>query len=431
MKIFWSWQDDYFPNRNRHFIKAALEDAVATLGDEYDLEDAGRPELDHDTKGVAGAVEIAPTVLKKIAESVVFVGDVTPIARSEKGKALPNPNVMVELGWSLNAPGQTRQIYVLNTADGWKIEDLPFDIRGRRVLTYSLAEGVKTAEKVKIKTRLVSDLTEAIRTNLKDHLETAAAATTVPGVVANPDDPSIWAAAGSRLSHHDMMSKGGTREVHVAPGGRGYIRIIPASWKNGPPSVATVSQYPFESAVSPVAEGTSGGNFGAAPEGFLRYWVTSDEDEDGVLESANFAMYFDDTGEFWVTHGTAIGIAPDHKGLRIAALLEGWSTSLRRAMWFFDRFEASSARRVEVGVTGLTGVVWPGQWQFDRKVSRKPAFRLEATQREWTSEAQADFLGDAYRRLTDVFGRAQPTLNQAKAEVAKWDPERSRPNPFT
>jgi hypothetical protein len=36
MKIFWSWQDDLPGKANRHFIKAALEVAVATLAGEYE-----------------------------------------------------------------------------------------------------------------------------------------------------------------------------------------------------------------------------------------------------------------------------------------------------------------------------------------------------------------------------------------------------------
>lgn len=98
MKVFWSWQDDSPGKVNRRFIKEALEEAVASIEGDYEAEDADRPELDHDTKGVAGAKEIVPTIMAKIAASAVFVADVTPIGKTSKGKALPNPNVMVELG---------------------------------------------------------------------------------------------------------------------------------------------------------------------------------------------------------------------------------------------------------------------------------------------------------------------------------------------
>ena len=52
MKVFWSWQNDYLPSQCRHFIKEALEEAVKKAGEELEVEDADRPELDHDTKEV-------------------------------------------------------------------------------------------------------------------------------------------------------------------------------------------------------------------------------------------------------------------------------------------------------------------------------------------------------------------------------------------
>src|SRR4051812_20666160 len=127
MKIFWSWQNDTPPRRNRHFIRAALSDAVTAVAGDFALDDAERPELDHDTKNTPGMAEIAATILDKIRSCAVFVADLTPIARSAEGKALPNPNVLIELGWALHKPGADRIIAVMNTADGWSAEDLPFD----------------------------------------------------------------------------------------------------------------------------------------------------------------------------------------------------------------------------------------------------------------------------------------------------------------
>lgn len=182
MKIFLSWQDDSLGKTNRHFIKAALELAVSALAGEYELEDADRPILDHDTKGVPGAAEIVPMLMDKIANSAVFVADVSSVAETAEGKALPNANVMIELGWSLNKPGWARQIYVLNTASGYKPGDLPFDIRGRRVLTYALAESSDDKAKESVKKALIEDLIAAIRTNLEQHLEEEAAARPIAGV---------------------------------------------------------------------------------------------------------------------------------------------------------------------------------------------------------------------------------------------------------
>ncbi len=50
----------------------------------------------------------------------------------------PNPNVLVELGYALKALGQQRIIMVMNTHFG-NPEQLPFDLRLKRVLTYSTA----------------------------------------------------------------------------------------------------------------------------------------------------------------------------------------------------------------------------------------------------------------------------------------------------
>jgi hypothetical protein len=85
MKIFWSWQKDYAPKTCRHFIREALLDATNAAGEELGLEDAERPEVDHDTKDTPGMAEIATIILKKISESAVFVADVTPIARPRAG----------------------------------------------------------------------------------------------------------------------------------------------------------------------------------------------------------------------------------------------------------------------------------------------------------------------------------------------------------
>src|SRR6185437_8056425 len=114
-----------------------LVEATNAAGDELGLEDAERPEIDHDTKNTPGMAEIPATILKKISESAVFVADVTPIGKSPDGKALPNPNVMIELGWAMSEVGPDKIIGVLNTASGWKPDDLPFDIRHRRILPYA------------------------------------------------------------------------------------------------------------------------------------------------------------------------------------------------------------------------------------------------------------------------------------------------------
>jgi hypothetical protein len=101
MKVFWSWQSDVSPKTCRSFIRVALVAAIERVGVELGVEDADRPEIDHDTKGEAGMVDIPATILRKISEAAVFVADLMPIIRGQNGKALPNPNVCIELGWAM------------------------------------------------------------------------------------------------------------------------------------------------------------------------------------------------------------------------------------------------------------------------------------------------------------------------------------------
>lgn len=431
MKVFWSWQDDSPAKANRHFIKSALEEAVAALEGDFELDDADRPALDHDTKGVPGAAEIVPVLMKKIAESAVFVADVTPVAQTADGKALPNPNVLVELGWSLNSPGWTRQIYILNTAEGWKISDLPFDIRGRRTLTYELAESDDGKMKASVKKRLVSELTSAIRTNLVHYLEEAAAEKPITGVEAKADEPSLWAGAEAGFAHQDSFGNNHWTAVSIPAGPRAYLRVIPSGWKSSPPDVASIGGLGSNTAPDAHTRYDSG-DFGATKEGYVRYWISSGRSE--VRESKDVAMYFEDTGEFWVLNGSCVWqqTGTDRRSVDLADVFKGWSSALRRINWVLDHFGAYAARRVEVGFTGFDGVRFPGGWAMaDRSPARRSATKHEQKGRDWSNpQSQEAFLIEALAKVFSLFGVNRLSPAQAAKFVADNDHERGREPPF-
>lgn len=407
VKIFWSWQDDSPAKTNRTFIKEALAEAIKSIEGDFEFEDAERPELDHDTKGVAGAAEIVPTVMAKIAESVVFVADVTPIIATDHDKALPNPNVMVELGWSLHKPGPARQIYVLNTAEGWTIEGLPFDIRHRRVLTYSLAETADAKTRERVKRSLTKSLAGAISANLQAHLDEKVQVAAATGLPSQPSDPSIWASAGATFSHHDAFGDGFEQTVEIAPPPRAYLRVIPTGWRDGPPGVAVIARLPDAHAPRPVSEGSMEGDFGATEEGYVRYWRTGRTADGGTI-TANMAMYLQDTGEFWFTQGLILGEDKGRKILRHQAIVSGWLSGLRRANVVMNRLGAFPARRVEVGIVGLKGVHWNGGIHTNSPSARRPTLKVERQQRDWTAEKQRAFVGDAFVQLCDLFALDKP-----------------------
>lgn len=429
MKIFWSWQDDLPGKANRHFIKAALEAAVVALAGEYELDDAERPTLDHDTKGVPGAAEIVPVLMDKIANSAVFVADVTPIAKTEKGKALPNANVMVELGWSLNKPGWARQIYVLNTASGYAESDLPFDIRSRRVLTYALALTADKKTEDKVKKRLTQELTEAIRTNLDHHLDERAASSPISGVPIKTDEPSLWAGAENGFSHQDSSASSQTKSVAIPTGPRAYLRVIPSGWRGEPPDVATIGNLDQAVAIYAPSHQNSG-DFGATSEGFVRYWISSYQPP----KSEDLTMYFEETGEFWMITGSPIvtNAGATKRGVDLAVIFQGWAAALRRAHWIFDHYDARPARRVEIGFTGFDDVQFPGGWnQSARPVIRRPDFRFDRTLRDWSAEAQKAFLIEGLGKIFRLFGKSPLSRADAATFVDNNDHERGRKAPWT
>jgi hypothetical protein len=131
MKIFWSWQSDTPGNIGRHLVRQAIEDSIQQINAETTIEDSPRKEeltLDHDRKGIGGSPDLTPTILEKIRESSIFIADVTPIGKSENGRALMNPNVAIELGYALSQVGSEGILMILNRTFGDR-ESLPFDLR--------------------------------------------------------------------------------------------------------------------------------------------------------------------------------------------------------------------------------------------------------------------------------------------------------------
>lgn len=133
--VFFSWQSDVKAAACRTIIERALDAAVAKIAG--DLSVTVEPVVDRDTANVAGAPDIASTILAKIDAASVFVADVTIIGTTagEKARPTPNPNVLVELGYALKALGWPRVLLVQNSAFG-SLEDLPFDLRQKRAITY-------------------------------------------------------------------------------------------------------------------------------------------------------------------------------------------------------------------------------------------------------------------------------------------------------
>ena len=136
--VFYSWQSDLPNSTNRGFIQRALEKAIESIRAQEEL--VIEPCLERDTAGVSGTPDIASTIFRKIDECQIFVGDVSIInPKIRNGRKTPNPNVLLELGYAASKLTWDNVICVFNSAYG-KLDDLPFDLRLRRMAPYSVRE---------------------------------------------------------------------------------------------------------------------------------------------------------------------------------------------------------------------------------------------------------------------------------------------------
>lgn len=136
--LFYSWQSDDTKSRK------AIEASLATVAD-Y-LRDYEGIELivDQSTLGKSGMPSIDQTILRKIDDCDIFLADITPVTSYQKTegngqsitKEVPNPNVLLELGYAMSAVGLDYVIPVAHQGT-WAAGNLPFDINHHSIYSFS------------------------------------------------------------------------------------------------------------------------------------------------------------------------------------------------------------------------------------------------------------------------------------------------------
>lgn len=156
--IFYSWQSDLPAAGNKNFLWDCLIRAVKELN-----KDSICVEAERDTQGVSGSPDIAQTIFAKIDQASVFVADISFVNKRgflrKKERLMPNPNVMMELGYAAKTLGWNRVICLFNTDYG-NVEDLPFDLKFRRVTTYHL----RGAQKPEVRKDIVRAMKDSVLT---------------------------------------------------------------------------------------------------------------------------------------------------------------------------------------------------------------------------------------------------------------------------
>ncbi|CAM1353038.1 hypothetical protein [Tenacibaculum halocynthiae] len=155
-RIFYSYQSDLKNKLNRYFIRNAINAAIYKIT-EFEIEP-----LIEGFYGISGNPPLAETMLEQSKGADIFIGDMTftmskvwhnPSYKFEDDKSIlieipkgldlkpaPNPNVLLETGYSWALKDYERTILILNTAFG-SSADLPVDMGSLRwPIEYNLCE---------------------------------------------------------------------------------------------------------------------------------------------------------------------------------------------------------------------------------------------------------------------------------------------------
>ncbi len=162
--IFYSWQSDLPNSINRGFIQDCLECTIDQLNKKGDL--IVDFDIDRDTLDRTGSPDIVQSIFEKIDKCQIFIGDVSIINQHDQSRKTPNPNVLTELGWAAAKISWDSILCVFNLCTG-DPQTLPFDLRFRRIVTYSLDKGeAKSSARTELVGKLASNITAIVQGNV-------------------------------------------------------------------------------------------------------------------------------------------------------------------------------------------------------------------------------------------------------------------------
>jgi hypothetical protein len=168
--VFYAWQDDLPKSTNQNLIRHALREASSVIEGEFATKDL-HIILDEATRKKSGSPNIPAAILAKIDACDAFVCDVTTINRPNT-PALPNPNVVFELGYAVSRIGWGRIIMLFNKEFGNFPGDMPFDFDRHRASPYSFAAPNRNTTRKELtasRQPLMRMLSEALRAVLTEN----------------------------------------------------------------------------------------------------------------------------------------------------------------------------------------------------------------------------------------------------------------------
>lgn len=146
--VFYSWQSDSKKKFNKNFIESAIKKAIKNM----DLHSPQKNEIvfTSDSRGEIGTPDLSTTIFDKIDKCDIFIADISIINAESQYRIMPNPNVLVELGYAARSIGWSKIICVYNQKYA-PVESLPFDIRGRKPIIYNSDNDLSAEKSILIK----------------------------------------------------------------------------------------------------------------------------------------------------------------------------------------------------------------------------------------------------------------------------------------
>jgi hypothetical protein len=402
--VFWSWQSDQPSRETRSLIRDALIAALDRIA--VDLEEADRPEIDHDTKDMPGSPDIVASILAKIEAAAVFIADVTPIAVTDGGKHVANPNVLIELGYAKRALGTERVITVWNTAlTDAKPEDLPFDMRHRRgPVAFHLPIGAPTAELRKVRTDVSSELERRIRASLQAAGQVAIERNDWKD--SEPDIPGIWKDGGTPLPVNLGYGEGTKIRPEGAP--FGFARLLPTVWvcaENWAEIMDSPTGHPL-----PLGR-CSGMDYGPTTGGFLIFRSSETVRESGVTPTAT--RWFKDTGELWGVASSFFNSGSAKPVFATQYAIQRWSGWIAGNARVAMALGGKGPWRLRLGAEGLSETSWPNRFGSDGG-----AFALEGRVEreiklaEINDDTVAAAVREVFNAMAEAYGLPPLTVEQ-------------------
>jgi hypothetical protein len=411
VKVFYSWQSDLDAKTNRYFIRDALQTALKLVSAADDVEEADRPELDEATTGTVGMVDITKSITDKINACACFVADITPVVRSDAGRHIPNPNVMYELGLASQRPGFEVCIAVMNNHGNPGPSCLPFDLRNRAVIQYTLAKDASPEERKIAKNNLAGVLASAIKKNLQVAIAKASAITPIVPSPESFENRSIWDGATDTLMVSNPF-RGRPSSFVFPPGTRSYLRVIPSGFKTTRPAAFDMEDK--RALLSGPSASASTGDHGPSAHGYCTCWYNMVENKQHL---SSVSMYLDDYGELWLLDFSPFYQSGDKRHWSPPKMLRHWKMVLENYMRLLDELGAHERRLVIAGAVALKDTEFYMD-RFNSAWGMKDEVRFEQEHPKWTETEMTAFLLTAYNRTLSAYGVPPITAEQIPYTIA-------------